>query len=755
MRKPSPRSRGSEPNDTSRLPSRQEVLRYIAESPGEVSRRDLARAFGLKGHERTAFRRLLRELEAEGALARGRRRRVRTAGRLPAVAVLEVTGTDADGDLRARPTRPLEDGAEPPPIVIPAARGPAPAVGSRVLARLARAGDDGYEASVIRVLPSQPRELVGVVERAGGGLRVAPIGQKAGPELKLEAGDANGAEVGEVVAVERIERGALGLAGARVLERLGRHDDPRAISLMTAHLHGLPVAFPPETAAQAEAAGPVEPGRRADLRDLPLVTIDGPDARDFDDAVWAAPDEDPANPGGFRLIVAIADVAHYVRPGDPLDREARRRGNSVYFPDRAIPMLPAALSSGLCSLRPAEERACLAVRMRIDAKGKKLEHRFERGLMRSAARLTYEQLQAAADGTPDAVTAPLGKPLVEPLFAAFRALLESRRQRGTLDLDLPEVAIRFAEDGRPRAVEPAARLDAHRLIEEFMILANVAAAETLEQAGAPCMYRVHDRPDPVKIEALAQLLESLGLPHGRGTLTRPKDLARLLERVKGEDMAPLVSSFVLRAQSQAVYSPHNVGHFGLNLARYAHFTSPIRRYADLLVHRALIRALRLGAGGLEDGVSDEAWGELGGWLSRTERRAMEAEREAQNRFVALYMAERIGAEFSGTITSVQRFGVFVQLDETRTDGLVPVGTLGGGWYVHDAAHHALIDEATGEVIALGDRVRVRLVEADPLAGQVGLRLVEHTPGAAARAAGRARRRSGGRERRFRPRARRR
>ena len=425
-------------------------------------------------------------------------------------------------------------------------------------------------------------------------------------------------------------------------------------------------------------------------------------------------------------------------PATRLDREARQRGNSVYFPDRVLPMLPEFLSNDLCSLRPGEDRACVAVRMWLDRQGRKLRHRFVRGVMRSRARLTYEQVQAAADGAPDSVTAPLLEPVVRPLFGAFAALQGARRQRGTLDLDLPETVIRLDADGRPVAVERQARLDAHRLIEELMIAANVAAAETLEQAGWPCMYRVHDRPDPVKLEALAQLLGQLGLERGRGDLARPKDLARLLERLREEPQAPLISTLVLRAQSQAVYSPHNIGHYGLNLGRYAHFTSPIRRYSDLLVHRALIRALALGEGGLADGGDD--WHELGAWLSGCERRAMEAERAARSRFIALLLAERVGAEFDATITGVQRFGLFVQLADNMAEGLVPVAVIGDEFFVHDPGRHALIGQSSGTALALGDRVRVELTAVDVLAGQLTFRLLDHTPGPAAAAAARAFRR---------------
>ncbi|HEX6111373.1 MAG TPA: RNB domain-containing ribonuclease, partial [Geminicoccaceae bacterium] len=309
-----------------------------------------------------------------------------------------------------------------------------------------------------------------------------------------------------------------------------------------------------------------------------------------------------------------------------------------------------------------------------------------------------------------------------------------------LDLDLPEAEVRLGPDGRPEGIVTRPRLDSHRLIEEFMIAANVAAAETLDQAGMHCMYRIHDAPDPLKLEALAQLLQSLGMGRGRGTLARPADLARLLEQLKEHELSPIVSQLVLRAQSQAAYAPRNIGHFGLNLGHYAHFTSPIRRYADLIVHRALIAALRLGKGGLEESVTLDELQTLGGHLSRTERRAMEAERNALSRFTALLMAERIGSTFAGAITGVQKFGVFVRLDETMAEGLVPARTLAEP-FTYEPARQALIGRFSGTALALGSRVEVELIEADVLTGQLTFRLLEHTPGVAARAVGRSRARS--------------
>ncbi len=710
------------------LPDRHQLLRHIEDS-GTADPRDLARALGVKGRDRGALRALLRELEADGVLpGRGPRARHRRAdGALPPVGVLDVRGINADGELFARLIGAEQDAADI--LVVAEGRGRAPGVGDRILARLADGPDGRPEARVMRILPAQPTRFVGQLERARDGLRVRPARSRGGGELRVRPADAHGAEPGELVLVERLASHALGPGHGRVTERLGEAGDPATVSLLAAHSFDLPMGFSAAAESQAQAAQPVTPRARQDLRALPLVTIDGADARDFDDAVWAEQDG-----AGWHVVVAIADVAHYVRPGDPLDLEARQRANSVYFPDRVLPMLPEALSNGLCSLRPGEDRACLALHMWLDGRGHTKRHRFERAIMRSHARLTYEQVQAAADGTPDASTAPLLTTVIAPLYGAFGTLLDAREKRGTLDLDVPEVQLRLDDDGRPIGALGRPRLDSHRLIEELMVAANVAAAEALEQAVAPCMYRVHDRPDPTKLEALVQLLDGLGLAKGRGVLAKPKDLSRLIRGLESPELAQLVSTLVLRAQSQAAYSPDNLGHFGLNLGRYAHFTSPIRRYADLLVHRSLIRALKLGEGGLAAVAGGEDWAELGALLSRRERRAMEAERSATDRFLAILMASHVGSSFAATVTGVQRFGLFVRLDETMAEGLIPIARLGEEYFQHDGTRHVLEGERSGKVFALGDRVRVELTDADVVSGQLAFRLLEHTPGPAGKAA---------------------
>ena len=712
-------------------PTREDVLRYIEQEGQGFGRAQLLQALTRDRGDRRVLKDILRELAAEGVVGRRRPRRREeeqpARDDLPPVAVVDVVGIDHDGDLLlAHPEHP---GVR---IVLPVENleGTAPGVGDRVLARLRPNGEDGaaaYEARPIRILPRQPREVTGVVEPAGDGFRIRSADRKARAELVLAADDRGGAQAGDLVLAEIVPGRRLGLARAKVKERIGRPDDASALSLMTALSLGLPLGFPPEAAALADAARPVPLGRREDLRGVDLVTIDGADARDFDDAVWAAPDETRENPGGHRLLVAIADVARYVREGDALDREARGRGNSVYFPDRVLPMLPEALSNELCSLRPGEDRACLAVWMTVDRRGELRSWRFCRGLMRSRARLTYEQVQAAHDGAADALAAPLLEPVIMPLYAAFERLLEARQRRGTIELELPERRIEFDAEGRVTGVAARARLASHMLIEELMIAANVAAARELAEHRQPCLFRVHDKPDAAKLLALAEFLEHLGVPWSR-TAKQPGDFTRLLRNLAEPGTREMVSTFVLRSQAQAVYGPRNIGHFGLNLRRYAHFTSPIRRYGDLVVHRALIRHLGLGGDGLGPEIGEAELASLGEHLSRTERRAMEAERRAFDRLVAHHLAGRVGAVFKAQVTSVVYFGLFVTLEGIGAEGLVPVSTLGDEAYQLDERHQALVGQRTGESFALGDRLTVELVEADPVQGTLQFRLDEHLPG---------------------------
>jgi ribonuclease R len=717
------------------FPTKEQVLAFIRESPTPVGKREIARAFHLKGSDRIPLKALLKELEREGQVDRGRNRRMGAAGQLPEVTVVQILGPDADGDLWARPVDLRPDDAEPKILVIERERqsdhghkplGP----GDRVLVRLTRTDADEYEARPIRKLESRASRVVGVITRASDGtLRITPADKRLRTEFAIDARGLHGVKSGEIVVAEVEPGRPMGTPRARVVERLGRTGEARSVSLISIAAHGIPNEFPQAALTQAQEAGPATLGSRTDLRNIPLVTIDGEDARDFDDAVHATPDTDPKNPGGWKLLVAIADVAHYVRENDALDKSARERGNSVYFPDRVVPMLPEELSNGWCSLKPNEDRGCLAVRMVFNDRGEKLSHRFYRGLMRSAARLTYTCMQAAIDGQPDDLTAPLLEPVVKPLYGAFKALLAERERRGTLELDIPERRVVLDVQGHFLMIAPRERLDSHKLIEEFMIAANVAAAETLELKRQPVMYRVHDQPDSAKVDALRESLKGLGLNLAKGQVLRPKMFTELLVKVRGTTYAAMIHDLVLRTQAQANYSPHNLGHFGLALSRYAHFTSPIRRYSDLLVHRALIDAHHFG----DDGLPKDAeanFESLGQHISSTERRAAAAERDAMDRYAAAFLANREGQVFKGRINGVTRFGLFVTLEDTGASGLDPMGSLPDDWYDHDERAHALIGRRWGREYRLGEPVHLRLMQADAATGGLLLHIIEGEDAAA-------------------------
>ena len=645
--------------------------------------------------------------------------------RLPETAIVQITGTDRDGDAIARPVDWERSAGQPPLIVLQPERDGAPALapGERVLVRLKPMGPGRYDARTLRRVSETPGRILGVFKRMRNENRIVPTDRRSKAEWLVPPGQDKGAEPDEIVLGEPVaQHRHLGLKPARVLERLGKLGDARSISLIAIHTHDIPQTFPEAALAESRKARGVRLGSRTDLRDVPLITIDGADARDFDDAVFAEPDPDSA--GGFRLIVAIADVAYYVKPGSELDRAAAMRGNSVYFPDRVVPMLPEALSNGWCSLRPHEDRGCLFVEMRVDRSGRKTGHRFGRGLMRSAARMTYEDVQAAEDAHE---TIP-GLPLVH-LYAAYRALLAARIERGTLDLDLPERQVVLDEHGHVASVAPRPRLDSHRLIEEFMVLANVAAAEELERLHKPCMYRVHAPPSDEKLEALRGFLSTLGVSLPAGNQVHPRDFDRVLRRFGDTPESQLISETILRSQSQAAYSPDNIGHFGLALPRYAHFTSPIRRYADLLVHRALIKGLKLGRDGISgDQVSEFA--EIGDRITQTERRAQQAERDAIDRYLTAFMSAKVGGRFAARISGVTRFGLFVTVTETGATGIVPFATLPDDYWHYDEREQTLTGRRTRKVFRLAQQVDVLLSEANAVTGGMVFHVLESDSGRA-------------------------
>jgi ribonuclease R len=711
------------------LPSREAILDFVAENSGKAGKREIARAFGVSGGKKVALKGLLRDMAAEG-LIEGRRKHLHRPGDLPSVTVLQVEGIDDQGEPIGVPVEWDEEQGEAPRIVIATgakgARGreAAPGIGDRVLARLTPdAETGGFTGKVIKILERQPKAVLGVFHHRDGAARIVPVDRR-NPELVVSPEAANGALDGELVSVETAKAGRYGLPSARVIDRIGDVSSESAISLIALEEHGIPYVFPRAVLAAAEAGEPASMAHREDWRSLPLVTIDPQDARDHDDAVYAGADS--GSKGGFIVTVAIADVAYYVRPGSELDREAQKRGNSVYFPGRVVPMLPERISNDLCSLIEGQDRPALAVRMRFNAEGRKTGHSFHRMMMRSAAKLSYEQAQAAIDGRPDAKTAPLLEPVLRPLWAAYEVLARGRDAREPLGIDLPERKIILAEDGSVNRIFVPPRLEAHRLIEEFMIQANVAAAETLEAKKSPLVYRIHDEPSFEKLEVLRDFLGSLDMSFPKAGNLRPSQFNRVLQRVADTPNALLVNEVVLRSQSQAEYAVENIGHFGLNLRRYAHFTSPIRRYADLLVHRALIAALKLGAGGLRP--QDEATLErVAAEISVAERRAMAAEQDTVDRLIASWLAERVGATFEGRIRGVTRAGLFVELAESGADGFVPISTIGADYYEFQESHHRLVGRSTGETFRLGDAVTVNLVEALPYAGSLRLELLRDAP----------------------------
>ncbi|MGV6872467.1 ribonuclease R [Pseudochelatococcus sp. B33] len=722
------------------MPSREDILAFIAESPGKVGKREIARAFGIGGGQRIWLKRILKDLEEEGEIDR-RHKTLSRAGSLPPVVVADITTRDRDGELIAMPAEWDDpEGDHPAPrILVTLPRRPrpgqaVPGIGDRVLLRIEANRDrdsaishgPAYYGRVIKVLTKTRAQVLGIFRANpdGEGGRLVPVDKKAlGREFPIRPGDSGGAEDGDLVTVSVVRTGRFGGSAAKVIERLGSLKTERAVSLVAIHAHDIPSVFSPAALREAEEARPVTLEGREDWRELPLITIDPADAKDHDDAVHAAPDTDPRNVGGFMLTVAIADVAAYVRPGTALDREALERGNSVYFPDRVVPMLPERISNDLGSLRPGEDRPALAARIVIDIAGRKRRHSFHRVMMRSAAKLSYQQAQAAIDGAPDETTRPLLDTVLRPLWDAYAALTDARDEREPLALDLPERKLILKPDGSIDRVIMPERLDAHRLIEECMILANVCAAETLEQAESPLIFRTHDEPSVEKLRALAEVLASIGLKAPKSGALTPSLFNGILAHVENSPNRDFVNEVVLRTQAQAEYSVDNYGHFGLNLRRYAHFTSPIRRYADLIVHRALIRALKLGPDGLPAHTTPGDLAEVAAQISAAERRAMAAERETTDRLIAHFLADRIGTTFTGRIAGVTRVGLFVRLTDTGADGFVPVSTLGTDFFRYDERQHALIGSRTHKVYRLGDPVEVRLVEAAPIAGALRFELL--------------------------------
>ncbi|MGI9394517.1 MAG: ribonuclease R [Boseongicola sp.] len=722
-----------------RLPTKDEILEWISDNPTKTSKRDIAKAFGIKGADRIDLKRLLKELAADGQLKK-RRKTYRDPNQLPPVSVLQVEQPNTDGDLFARPLEWQGEDAEPRIFLVLRTSDPALGAGDRILARLTAvsADDHGYEGRLIRRIGTTSQKLLGVFSKSSEGGRILPIDKGVDREWQVPQGATDGAKDGELVEAEQIgPKSRIGLPKAKIVTRLGDPTAPKSVSLIAIHQHAIPDTFPDEVIAESDAIVPALLSGRKDMRDLPLVTIDPADARDRDDAVLAQADDDPKNEGGFVLWVAIADVAYHVQPETELDREARKRGNSTYFPDRVVPMLPDRLSGDLCSLHEGVPRACVAARIRINSKGEKIAHEFHRGLMQSVASLNYEEVQTAIDGNSNERTKQLLDSALRPLFSAYDALVKARARRQPLDLELPERRIVLDEDGQVQSVAFKDRLDAHRLIEEFMVLANVAAAETLIAKKQSLLFRVHEEPAPEKLDALRTVAQAEGLTLAKGQVLKTAHLNQLLNAARDTDAAELINISTLRSMTQAYYTPENFGHFGLALKAYAHFTSPIRRYADLIVHRALVAAHDWGNDGLTAQEIDRLE-QTGTHISETERRSMVAERDTTDRYLAAFLSDRIGAAFTGRISGIQRFGAFVKLDETGADGLVPVRSIGSEYFHYDRESQTLKGADTGLVIGQGQRVTVRIAEAVPVTGGLLLDLIDVEGKVPSRASGRRR-----------------
>lgn len=702
----------------SKLPTKKQIQDWIKDNPKKSSKREIAKAFGIKGSMRVELKKVLKELTLSGEIDKNKKS-FKNPNQLPSVCILQMMASTSDGDLFARPVDWKGDEPEPIVLMVFRASDPALAYGDRVLAKVSIVQDEQYqyEGRIIRVLKKTPKNTLGIYKETSEGGRILPI-EKSGREWSVKLSDALDAKDGELVEAEQIKgKGASGLYAARVINIVGDPSGPKAVSLIAIHQHGIPHQFPEDVLNESENSNFSVDAKREDLTKIPFVTIDPSDARDHDDAVYSHPDKDPSNIGGHVLWVAIADVAHFVKPGSALDKEARKRGNSTYFADRVVPMLPDRLSGDLCSIHEGIERPCLAVCITIDKSGKKLKQTFHRANIKSVASLNYEEVQKSVEGTVNEKVKPHFENVIKPLYECYFCLKKSKDFRQPLDLDLPERKVELFKNGRVKAVVLKERFDSHRLIEEFMILANVAAAEELSKARSEFLYRVHEEPTPEKLNALREVAQSAGFNLAKGQVLQTSHLNDLLTKSKQSDLSELISMTTLRSMSQAYYSRENFGHFGLALKKYAHFTSPIRRYSDLITHRALISSLGLGCDGLKEMDSEKLEG-TAKHISDTERRSMVAERDTTDRYLASYLSEKVGNEFEGKISGVAKFGFFVRLNESGAEGIVPVRTLGTDFYYYDDRTNTLRGSETGLIIGLGQRATVRLKEVDPIAGGI-------------------------------------
>ncbi|MBP6952335.1 MAG: ribonuclease R [Alphaproteobacteria bacterium] len=690
------------------LPTSQDILEFIQSSSTKVGKREIARAFNLRGQDRLWLKDLLKNMGEEGLIERGHQRKLHSQTHLPSVLLVNVSAElSEEGEVLLTPVEPHKNTS---PILLTDKGAARVNPGDRLLVRVKLHKNGHYIAHLLKKLVKKSATLVGAIIKSRGKLYVQPCDRRRQEDLSLLDPQESGHE-GELVLAELSQH--LRTKQAKIIKKLGTLNDPRVISLISIYQEGIPHEFSQEALNEAEHVRTLPLEGREDLRSIPFVTIDGEDARDFDDAVWAT--HDPVK--GWHLMVAIADVSHYVKPGSALDKEAYLRGNSIYFPDRVVPMLPEALSNDLCSLRPKEDKACFAVHLWLDTKGRLKHYQFVRGILQSVARLTYTQVQKAIDGNPDDQTIPLLDPVLRPLYGAYALLKKAREFRGTLDLDLPEKQVILDKAGHIQDIHPRPRFDSHRLIEEFMILANVAAAQQLEALKAPCIYRIHDVPNPEKILMFQEFIEGLGFSFPKSQAITPRSFLHLLKAAQNTPHQELINQLTLRTQAQALYHPDNIGHFGLSLKKYSHFTSPIRRYADIIVHRSLVAALKLGEDGLPKDIDLNSIGEQ---VSFTERRAAAAERASLERYVTVYLKDKVGETFEGRINGVTSFGLFVTLKDSGADGLIPMSYLPEDFYHYEEKKHCLIGRRHRRVYTLGDSLSVILKEVDTFTNSITL-----------------------------------
>jgi ribonuclease R len=709
------------------LPSREEILNFVKFSPTPVGKREIARHFGIKSQQKILLKVLLKDMALDGDIEKGRDRHFHESGGMPKMGVLRVVSITEDGEVFAQLEREDEFENAPRIRIVERKGKSALGLGDRVLARIEQGNTGKFRAFPLKQLERKLEPVLGIVRKIGEKgegvqYRLEPTDRKIRTEFMLTRDDLMDAQPGELVLCEpkgKRPRG-LGLQQVKVTERLGNPFAPKSVSLIAIYKHGLKTHFADTVISEAKQAAALPLGDREDLRAVPLITIDPSDARDHDDAIFAIADDDPANPGGWRTVIAIADVSLYVRAGTALDVEARDRGNSTYFPDRVVPMLPEILSADVCSLMPHVDRACLACHVVIDADGKMKSWRFSRAVMRSHANLSYEQAQDAIDGKIDPDTQPILDSVLKPLWGAWKALKRARDARAPLNLDLPERRVVLNDSGEVTEIKLRAHLDSHQVVEDFMIAANVAAARQLEQKQSPVVYRAHLPPAQEKLAALKEFLESSGQHFTLGQVMRPAVFNSIIAKIKDSDVADIIQEMILRTQTQAYYTAEHLGHFGLSLTSYAHFTSPIRRYSDLVLHRLLVSALKLAAGGA-DGADIAKTCEH---ISMTERRSMLAERETTDRYIAMYLSKRVGEILPGRITSVTRFGLFVTIEGVGGDGLIPISTLGSERFTFMDKQMLLEGDVTGTTYRLGQRLPVKLVEANAASGGMKFELAE-------------------------------